>query len=290
MEELDRVFKNRPMSEATQISHIYTLNKINSLYTINQPLHTLHLDTIKKIIANEAFSTSYRNKVLSLFIVVKNEYNPTDKDLPKLQALLKEGSNDKRSKKVEDFKQLNTDLYDEIEAYIHSPKVVGNPQKFITNYLVFYLNVRNADLICKIVMGSDTYDVGVDADTTLNTDTNYLVYYPYRVEFIRNNYKTSSTYGSKITTITDPIFINAVSKMPLNDWVLVENPRSIANAVMRKLYTHEGKHMTEINYLEQNISKFKNDINRLKQIQHNRGTSIDTLLTSYNKDFKNEKL
>lgn len=292
MDELERVFKNRPMSEATQKSHIQTFNKLNSIYTIGKPLHTFPLNVIQTILKNDTLSPSYKNKIVSLFIILKNEYDPTDKDLPKLKELLRQTSEDKIVKKVEDFKQLETDLYDAIEAYIHSPSVVDNPQKFITNWLVFYLNTRNADLICKIVDGMDAiqYDEGVDGDTTLNNDTNYLVYYPNKVEFIRNTYKTSSKYGSKIKTITDPLFINAVSNMPLNDYLLVKNPKSIGNAVMRKLYTHEGKHMTEIDYLHNNITHFKHDINKLKQIEHNRGTDLHTLLTAYNKDYKHEKI
>jgi hypothetical protein len=278
MDELDRVFKNRTMTEATQRSHIQTYKKIHDLYTINQPLHTLSLSTIQTILKNDTLSPSYKNKIVSLIIILKNEYDPTDKDLSKLKELLKEVSNDKRSKKVEDFKELNTDLYDEIDAYIHSPSVVDNPQKFITNYLVFYLNTRNADLICKVA----------DGDTTLNNDTNYLVLYPDRVAFIRNNYKTSSSYGSKIDIIKDPLFIDAVNKMSLNEFILVENPKSIGNAVMRKLYKHNNKHLTEIDYLHNNITHFKHDINKLKQIERNRGTDLNTLLTAYNKDFKNE--
>jgi hypothetical protein len=137
-------------------------------------------------------------------------------------------------------------------------------------------------------MGSP-HDGGVDGDTTLNNDTNYLIYYPNRIEFIRNNYKTSSKYGSKINTITDPLFIEAFASMPLNDYLLVENPKSIGNAVMRKLYTHNGKHMTEVDYLYNNINRYKNDINALKRIEYNRGTDLNTLLTAYNKEFTNEK-
>jgi hypothetical protein len=287
MDELQRTFKNRPMSEATQKSHIQTYKKIHELYDITQPLHTLPLNVIQTILKNDTLSPSYKNKIVSLFIILKTEFKD-DKDLPKLKELLKESSNDKIVKKVEDFKKIDTDLYDDIEAYIHSPSVVGNPQKFITNWLVFYLNTRNADLICKIVMGSP-HDGGVDGDTTLNNDTNYLIYYPNRIEFIRNNYKTSSKYGSKINTITDPLFIEAFASMPLNDYLLVENPKSIGNAVMRKLYTHNGKHMTEVDYLYNNINRYKNDINALKRIEHNRGTDLNTLLTAYNKEFKNEK-
>lgn len=290
MDELMNVLNNRvivskdkstrPLAESTKKDHIFVLNKLKSMYEFNTNLHQVTYENILGLLNNVDLSPSFKNKVISLFIIVKEHYDSTDTDLVKLRGLLKEVSNDKKSKKVEDFSELNTELYYEIATYILSDAVINNPQKFITNYLVFYLHTRNADLICRVV----------DGGATLDPRINYLVYYPNRVEFIRNNYKTAHSYGSKTNIFTDPIVIDAVSKLPKNEWLLVENPKSIGNAVMRKLYTYNGKHLTEIDYLHNNITHFKDDINALKKIEHNRGSSINELLTFYNKDFKNEKL
>lgn len=291
MDELMTVLNNRvivskdkstrPLAESTKKDHIFVLTKLKSSYEFNTNLHQFTYENILGLLNNVDFSPSFKNKVISLFIIVKDYYDSTDTDLVKLRVLLNEISNEKRSKKVEDFSELNTELYYEIATYILSDAVINNPQKFITNYLVFYLHTRNADLICKVVDGGTTI---------LDPRINYLVYYPDRVVFIRNNYKTAHIYGSKTNIITDPIVIDAVSKLPKNEWLLVENPKSIGNAVMRKLYTYNNKHLTEIDYLHNNITRFKNDINALKRIENNRGSSITELLTYYNKDFKNEKL
>ena len=47
--------------------------------------------------------------------------------------------------------------------------------------------------------------------------------------------------------------------------------------------------MTETDYLHQNITKYENNVNRLFEIEENRGTNLRTLLTSYNKTFTNGK-
>ena len=290
MDELMNVLNNRvivskdkskrPLAETTKKDHIFVLNKLKSMYEFNTNLHQVTYENILGLLNNVDFSPSFKNKVISLFIIVKEHYNSNDNDLVKLRVLLKEVSNNKKTKKVEDFAELNTELYYEIATYILSDAVINNPQKFITNYLVFYLNTRNADLICRVV----------DDGAILDPRINYLIYSPNKVVFIRNNYKTAHSYGSKTNIFTDPIVIDAVSKLPKDEWLLVENPKSIGNAVMRKLYTHNNKHLTEIDYLHNNITHFKNDINALKQIEHNRGSSINSLLTYYNKEYTHTEI
>ena len=282
MDELNRMFISHNTTLPTQKINIQTFKKIHSIYPIDRPLHTISITTIKHILSNPDLSVSYKHKIINLFMLLKREYDPTMDDLFKLNELLTVVKDDKLTKKVSDFKELDTDLYDEIQNYIHSPEVLHNPTTFITNWLVFYLNTRNADLIVQIIDATKIISLDLDADK------NYLIYYPTHVEFIRNNYKTVKTYGSKINIITDPLFIDAVGKMS-NGYLLADNQADIGYAVRSKLYTHNGKHLTEIRYLENNITHFKNDINKLKQIEHNRGSDVSTLLTSYNKDFTNQK-
>jgi hypothetical protein len=268
------------MAEATQKSHIQTFNKINSIFTIGQPLHTFPINVVKIIINNKEITPSYRAKILSLFIAIKNTYNENAADLPQLRELLHEASSDKQSKRIDDFKTENVYLFKDIEDYINSIDPITYPVRFIVNYLVFYLNTRNADLICKVV----------DDDTTTTPDTNYLVLYPdQRVIFIRNTYKTSNTYGEKINEITDQRFIYALSLLPPNEYLLTDNSTRIGNMVSRQLYKHNGKHLTETTYLHNVINHYKDDVNKLLEIENNRGTNLRTLLTSYNPVFKNMK-
>jgi hypothetical protein len=279
MDELDYVFTKRSMADATKTTHIQTLKKIQSIFDIGKPLHKFPINVIKIIINNKSITPSYRAKILSLFIVIKNTYDENDSDLPKLRELLHEASNDKLSKRVEDFKTEDVDLYNDIETYINSIDITKYPIRFIVNYIIFYLNTRNMDLVCKVV----------DMDTTTVSDTNYLILYPDRVIFIRPNYKTAKSYDTKVNEITDPRFVHAVSLLPKNEYLLTDNPKNIGNMVSRQLYKNNNKHMTETTYLHNVINHYKHDVNKLLEIEHNRGTDLRTLLTNYNSFFKNEK-
>jgi hypothetical protein len=118
--------------------------------------------------------------------------------------------------------------------------------------------------------------------TPMNDNTiNYLVIHPTYIEFVRNTYKTKKKYNSKINKITDPMFINAIRNLPINEFLLSKNTNSLGKLVKTQLYNG----MNETQYLQNNITHYINDINKLFQIQNNRGTNIGTLLSSYNKSF-----
>jgi hypothetical protein len=278
MNELELVFKNRTMEPATQRSHIQTFNKINSLYTIDRPLHAYSYGMINEMLKIPELSPSYKRKVVSLFIIVKHELTPTDEDLPKLRELLPKLTNEVKDKRVLDFKEEDTDLYDAIKDWIDTLDIDADPVKFIVNYLVFYLNVRNLDLIIKIC-DRDKYCLETD------DKINYLVYAPFEITYYRNTYKTKKSYGTKYNSISDERFIYAVSCIKRNTILLTENTDSIGGMIKRRLYNN----MTETDYLHQNITKFEGDVNKLLEIEQNRGTNLKTLMTSYNKSFTNGK-
>ena len=278
MDELTIVFERRPMELTTQKSHIQTYNKIKSLYTLDRPLHAYTYGMICEMLKVAELSPSYKRKIVSLFIIVKHELTPTDEDLPKLRELLPTLTNEVIDKRVLDFKTKDTDLYDAIKDWIDTLDIDADPVKFIINYLVFYLNVRNLDLIIKIC---DYDKYCLETDDTIN----YLVYAPFEIKYYRNTYKTKKSYGTKNNSIKDPRFIYAVSCLKQNTILLTENTQSIGGMVKRRLYNN----MTETDYLHQNITKYEGDVNKLIEIESNRGTNLKTLMTSYNKTFTNGK-
>jgi hypothetical protein len=213
---------------------------------------------------------------MSLFIVIKSTFTNDNAEMAELRQLLHEYTSEMTDKRVNDFKSENTDLYDTIEEWINSLDIDDDPTKFIVNWLVFYKNIRNLDLLVKVI----------DADTTMNDDTiNYLVVYPDHIQYIRNTYKTSTRYGQKNMNITDPRFIHAVSSIKKGTYLLSDKPNSLGKMIKRKLYNE----MTETDYLHQTISKFEGDTNKIFEIENNRGSNIRTLLTNYNKSFNHGK-
>jgi hypothetical protein len=176
-------------------------------------------------------------------------------------------------KKVEDFKTENTLQYDAIHEWIQN---LDDPQNYIMNYILFYLNTRNLDLIAKVI-----HDINYD--TTQDESINYLVVHSDHVQFIRNVYKTKGTYKQKINNIHDNKFLNLIKQIKHNTFILNNNRDTIHKMIKRRTYNG----LTETEYLHNVVQKYKGDANALFQIEENRGSNIRNLLTNYNSDFLN---
>ena len=195
---------------------------------------------------------------------------------------------DLSNKRVADFKTEDTTLYNNIETYINQIDYEADPIRFIVNYLVFYLNIRNMDLICKVI-DYDKYCLEPH-----DAKMNYLIVYKTHIVYKRNYYKTTDTHGEKVNHINDPRFIDACDRLvnlhmpmllmpPMDSIQRIED--YIGKAVARKLYKHNGTQLTETKYLHNVINHYKNDVTKLFEIEENRGTNIRVLLTNYNPSF-----
>jgi hypothetical protein len=274
MEELLPVFENLDITESTKKSHLYTFKKIQSIADITKPLHTFSFEDILWLMdQDKTLSESYKRKIICLFVIIKNYYDPTDIALPLLREHINEVTDKISDKRVEDFKTEDTNQYDAIDQWIQT---LDNPQKYIMNYIIFYLNTRNLDLIAKII-----HDI--DYDTTQDDSINYLVLYPDHVKFIRNVYKTKGSYGQKTNLIYDNKFLNLIKQIKHNTFLLNNNRDTIHQMVKRRTYNN----MTETEYLHNVIQKYKSNANKLFEIEENRGSNIRNLLTNYNSDFLN---
>jgi len=274
MEELLPVFEKLNITESTKKSHLYTLKKIQSLAHITCPLQDFTFDNIMWLMdQDKTLSESYKRKIICLFVIIKNHYDPNDPALPLLRNTMPEVNNKILDKRVEDFKKEDTSQYDAIADWIDK---LTDPITYIMNYIIFYLNTRNLDLIAKVI-----HDV--DYDTTQDDSINYLVVYTDHVKFIRNVYKTKGSYGQKINHITDNKFLNFITKIPNDTFLLNNNTDTIRKMIKRR--TYNGLNETE--YLHNVIQKFKSDANKLFEIEENRGSNIRNLLSNYNSDFLN---
>lgn len=218
------------------------------------------IDTIK-----ELDNSNSKQALLNIAILIRT-YNKNDiKELDKYRDTLK-----KEIKETQ--KKNNTHLsetlptYEELQEYTESLKG-KNDIHFIINYILMNYNVRNEDLRFKIVdRKKDTAD----------TSFNYIWLSPKKAEYIRNVYKTSDTYGKKVNIITDKPFMSAVRKLMKDKWeapAMEQIPYIIKKATL--LGIGEG------NYNKIIINKFRDNVDKLKEISNNRGTSITTLLDVY---------
>jgi len=179
------------------------------------------------------------------------------------------------------IKKLPT--YDTLVDYINGLFKAKKYIQYVINYLLVYYQVRNADLVFDFVL--------LKKDTKDDTK-NYMWYNARmkRVHYIRNVYKTAKIvkpdgtttgYGQKINIIDDPVFVKALRILAKEqrkaDKPIVFIPTS-DNYHIKKA-TYEG--LGEGNIFKIVVNKFRTDPNMLKQISNNRGTDINTILTSY---------
>lgn len=276
MNELMIVLNSRPITESTKKSHIQTFNKINTLVGMNGvPLQEVTFDIIMWMLDQEkTLSTSYKRKIISLFLIIKNYFNKLDSDLPRLQEFLGELI---KINQVESSIKLHTEdtnQFEQIRDWIDAINIDADPVRYVVNYLIFYLNIRNLDLVVKVI--------DYDHECLIPTEDtgNYLMYSHFEVKYLRNSYKTKKTYGTKLISITDSKFVDAVSRIKFNTYLIKDTPQNIDRMLRYLTY----KNMSETEYLHNVIQRYTGDINKILEIEFNRGSSVRTLLTAYNSD------
>jgi hypothetical protein len=135
----------------------------------------------------------------------------------------------------------------------------GQWYRYILNYLCFCYGVRNEDLDIDFFKSMGNYVI---------YDSNEKV-----CIYVRNNYKTVKTYGSKIHIIRNPKFIHA--------YQMCEPPKKhkqIGPFLKLKLLLPEGDMFKmHIKDLEE-----KGDTEKIRLLSESRGTNINTVLNYYN--------
>ena len=162
-------------------------------------------------------------------------------------------------------------------------KSVGN------DYLLFYLlltfNVRNADMIITIT-DKDNFK------TNYNKKDNFMVVYPNKVIYIRQDYKTRQEYGIKKHTITDKKFVATLKNRIAEGYkTLFTNNKNLPLKVnemnkhierrFNKFVPNSGVNQSIIYKIIQNHYQELGDIKKLMEIAELRGHRIDTQLHNY---------
>lgn len=152
---------------------------------------------------------------------------------------------------VGDLKKRMNDLYDKEDF-----------KGFAIMYLMTTYQVRNADMMASVVKSKKE---------TNDTD-NFFVLNKTQVTWIRNKYKTASTYGTKINVIKNKKFINAVSHLSQ-----LLSPTENIDRVIKKITggINEGT-------IAKIVLRDNNNMNSIKRVSKNRGTDVNTLLNNYN--------
>tara|TARA_R100001163_G_C5057704_1_gene194229 strand:- start:1006 stop:1827 length:822 start_codon:yes stop_codon:yes gene_type:complete len=160
--------------------------------------------------------------------------------------------------------------YDDLIEYMEHLYTTKKYEDFIINYLLIFINTRNQDLSFKIV--------SKNADAK-DKQFNYLIVsHAGKITFVRNNYKTADTYGTKTNSIEDDKFkvaARAMKKEYLNDFMI--KPEDIQYKVRKATLEKIG----EGNYNKIIVNHFREDFNKLATISKNRGTDLETIKEYY---------
>jgi len=132
-------------------------------------------------------------------------------------------------------------------------------------YLLITYTVRNKDLVAKVVKSKKLS----------NETENFFIVGRKQVTWIRNKYKTAGIYGPKVHIIKNEKFHTAIKNF---NYLLKEDQN--IDRVIKKITAGIGG-ITESTIVKI-VLRENNSMNDLKKISKNRGTDVNTLISSYN--------
>jgi len=98
-----------------------------------------------------------------------------------------------------------------------------------------------------------------------------------KVVWIRRVYKTANTYGQKKITIVDKKLLTALRRVDKRGDVFIPNEENLGYYIKKSTFKGIG----EGKYIKIVIDHFRGNLQKLKEISENRGTSVDILLSNY---------
>ena len=212
-----------------------------------------------------------RLDLLNVIIILRTEMElPTDK----LKELRSEIRSDRQVKNIDTMNELGKTLptLSEFEAKMDDAFNDGNYKKYVVNYVMKELGVRNMDVDVTIAKTKKEIEEG----------KNYLVLQPKKVIYIRDSYKTHSKYGKQVHNITDDKFMTSVKKIGVGKMLV----GSLQNA-LRKLQIDKLKESDIFKMLIDDAYENKNT-ERINELSKTRGSSIPTIKANYNVNAEKE--
>ena len=272
--ELVELFNNSDMLPNTKKTYQTSYNRlVNSGLFTKSITDTPNLAIIENIkhITDKAES---RNALITVVVRLKKY---SDKPIIELEHFRVQNNTDrlneiknKKSDPISEGISLKT-LLDNEATLLQSKLYV----KYIVNYLMNHYGVRNQDVNVLVIKNKKS----------ISPNENYLLVSKSKVEYIRDNYKTKSVYGTKQITIKDKKFINAIVQLertegePLLKTQKGERLSSVSqNRVIQDLtYNSIG----EGRIFKVLIDEFKYDDTRLTELSLSRGTNRGDIMKHY---------
>jgi len=210
---------------------------------------------------------------LNIIILVRRHKNePTDK-LIKYRNSLRDDIISIRKEKLKKVKdELPTK--EELENILQEL----NGLKYVINYLFLNYGLRNKDLNL----------LHVDKIPDNQKDENYIMQNKNKTTLIINDYKTDSSFGQKEIKISDKRFNKELKSLNLKDNSFMI-PKRNGDKMKLTTFNEKIKAMSFKNLGEAKIFKViiadlidKKDYKGIEKMVETRGTSLSTILKSYN--------
>ena len=264
-DEFSLYLEEQGLKPTTINNHIRNLAKYKNLDFFDLSIQQENIVlTLKEANINNSQRLTI-SSTMSRYLQFTNE--PNDKLIEYINTI----NNDLKKKyeernKLKKYDYTKKDILKEINKFYKEQKY----KSFVISYLVYYFNTRNADLnliICK------------SKRTAKDEKQNYLIVRKSSVIYIRNDYKTSKTYGSKTHEIRSKKFVESVKNI-LQDETCIKIFESFSNS------THMITQLMPFGLKTSDIVKIvlaeDNSLHKASKIGKKRGTSLQTLENAYN--------
>lgn len=255
--------KISPQTQKTylQISNTLPISILTTQSTIIKKLNELYNNPNTKAL--------YLNMII---LVRRHNEEETDK-LIKFRNSLRDDIIKIRKEKMSETKN-DLPSYDELLGKLNEMSGVN----YIINYLFVKYGLRNKDVNLKFVS-----KLPKDKE-----DENYLVYNKNKVVLDINDYKTDKTFGNKSIIITDKRFIQELKDLKLDDGEYLIKKKN-GDKLKMSSFNERILNMSIDKMGEAKIFKVliahlldKKDFKKIEELVASRGTSISTIMKSYN--------
>lgn len=258
--------KQDKISSQTKKTYLQTAKTLPFNITTSQP--TI-IKKLKELYNNPNTLSLY----LNMIILVRRHLNLEHEKLIKLRNDLR---NEIIKLRKENMTSTKSELpnYNEINEKLN--ELVGI--RYILNYLLITYGLRNKDINL----------LYVNKLPSNKEDENYLVQTKNSIKLDINDYKTDNTFGNKSITITDKKFKEQLNKLDLKDNTYIlpkrDGSKLKVNSFNDKVLslTIDGLGETKIFKILVKHLLDKKDFNKLEDLVNSRGTSLSTIMKSYN--------
>ena len=222
---------------------------------------------LKELVENPNTQSLY----LNLILLVRQHLNEETDKLVKHRNTLREAITELRKSKLG---ELATNMPNQKELENQLDAMTGI--QYIINYLFLHYGLRNKDLNLKIGKGE-----GEDENYIYGKGKNSVI-----LEI--NDYKTDGTYGKKELKIQDKKFIQEFKGLKLNNGDYILSKKN-GDKMGVSTFNEKVKALSINNLGETTIFKVvvadlleKKDFKRIEDLAKTRGTSLSTIMRSYN--------